>query len=101
RRLVAEPRQRVLDPRRRAQRDAALQRAPALEHGDLQAEPPPDLRKGRTSPPLAVPPRPSSGPEGVRLRSEPDEGLVFASAGMSSASRPGMPGGVADCFRAL
>ena len=36
-RLVAESRQRVLDPRARAQRDAALQRLAALEDRDLHS----------------------------------------------------------------
>ena len=35
--LVAEPLERVLDPGAGAQRDAALQRPPALEDGDLHA----------------------------------------------------------------
>ncbi len=45
--LVAESPQRVLDPSAGAQRDAALERATALEDGDLHASP--ALRKGSTS----------------------------------------------------
>ncbi len=46
--FVAEPLQRVLDPRPGAQRDAPLQRATAFEDRDLQAPPSPLLRKGTT-----------------------------------------------------
>ena len=44
--LVAEPLQRVLDPRPRAQRDAPLQRPPAFEDRDLHASS--ALRNGST-----------------------------------------------------
>ena len=45
--LVAEPLQRVLDPRPGAQRDAALQRAAAFQHRDLHPASP-ALRNGST-----------------------------------------------------
>ncbi len=50
--LVAEPFQRVLDPGAGAQRDAALERAAALEHGDLHPDPSPARRNGTTFSPL-------------------------------------------------
>ncbi len=64
--LVAEPPEGVFDPGAGAQRDPALERATAFEHGDLHA--PSAFRNGNTSPPAFFdPPPPDAEPRRIHI----------------------------------
>ena len=77
--LVPEAVERVLDPGGRAERDAALQGPAAFEDGDLHLRP--VCRKGITTESASG----ESDCDGPGFRR-------VSSTGMSSASRPGVPG---------
>ncbi len=78
--LVAEPFERVLDPGAGAERDAALERAPAFEDRDAH-QLPPAWRNGITTESASE----ESGCDGRGFRRG-------RPSGTSSASRPGVPG---------
>ena len=74
--LVPEPLQRVLDPGAGAQRDAPLQRPPALQDGDLHADPR-RLAERQDVPALALPPaREPAPPAPARRPCSPCQGVV-------------------------